>query len=123
MAALLVANYPQMPLFVKLAALLGANYPQMPPYMKLGTFLVAHYCMLSANSAITDINKTSMLPIRRPLLLTMSINGNFFVVSDLCMSQTKHLLSLDNLNIVLFYCLIVSLNNIGSLITTLNVEL
>ncbi len=61
--------------------------------------------------------------IRRLLLLTMSINGNFFVVSDLYMSQTKHLFSFDNLNIVLFYCLIVSLNNICSLITTLNVEL
>ena len=60
--------------------------------------------------------------IRRPLLLTMSINGNFFFVSDIYMLQMKHLLSFGNLNIVLFYCLIVSLNNMCFLITTLNVE-
>ena len=53
----------------------------------------------------------------------MSINGNFFFVSDIYMVQMKHLLSFGNLNIVLFYCLIVSLNNMCSLITTLNVEL
>jgi hypothetical protein len=39
------------------------------------------------------------------------------------MLQIKHLLSIGNLNIVLFYCLIVFLNNMCSLITTLNVEL
>ncbi len=61
--------------------------------------------------------------IRRPLLLTVSINGNFFFVSDIYMLQIKHLLSFGNLNIVLIYCLIVSLNNMCSLITTLNVEL
>ncbi len=60
--------------------------------------------------------------IRRPLLLTMSINGNFFFVSDIYMLQMKHLLSFGNLNIVWFYCLIVSLNNMCFLITTLNVE-
>ena len=53
----------------------------------------------------------------------MSINGNFFFVSDIYMLQMKHLLSFGNLNIVLFYCLIVSLNNMCFLITTLNVEL
>ena len=68
--------------------------------------------------------KSSCAPviIRRPLLLTMSINGNFFFVSDIYMLQMKHLLSFGNLNIVLFYCLIVSLNNMCFLITTLNVE-
>ena len=39
----------------ELVALLVASYPHMPPCMKLGKLLVAHYCMLSANSAITDI--------------------------------------------------------------------
>ena len=61
LAALLVANYPQMPLCVKMAALLVANYPQMLPCMNLGTLLVVYYCMLSANYTITDMDKTSVL--------------------------------------------------------------
>jgi hypothetical protein len=85
----LVANYPQIggiigsvlltkPLYVKLAALLVANYPQMPPFVKLVALLVAHYCMLSANSAITDINKTSMLLLTITLLWKFNLGSHRF---------------------------------------------
>jgi hypothetical protein len=72
LAALLVANYSQMLPFMKVAALLVANYPQMPLCMKSAAFLVAHYCMLSANSAITEFNKTSMLLLLPQVLLSIA---------------------------------------------------
>jgi hypothetical protein len=56
---------------MKLAALLVANSPQMPPCMKLMTLLGAHYFMLSTNSAITDINKTSILLLVPQVLLNI----------------------------------------------------